>query len=267
MSENGQTRDALGSRMKEQYEQRARLLLPRRTYTLCRLDGKAFHSYTRGLDRPYDQQLMDDLADTARFLCEEIQGASFAYCQSDEISLLLTDFDTVKTQAWFDGNAQKMVSVSASLCTAKFNQQRPGRLAFFDSRVFTIPDPVEVGNYFVWRQKDATRNSVSMAAQAHFSHKQLHGKSSGEMQEMLWSEYGVNWNDYDPRFKRGTVVVPEVQVGSVSYVDRRTQETSVAQDVERRVWTISAAPIFTQDRAFFADHIPSMTAPEPAPVL
>lgn len=257
MSENGQVRDALGTRMKEQYEQRARLLLPRRTYTVLRLDGKAFHSYTRGLDRPYDQQLMDDLADTARFLCEEIQGACFAYCQSDEISLLLTDFGSSKTQAWFDGNAQKMVSISASLCTAKFNEQRPGGLAFFDSRVFTIPDPVEVVNYFVWRQKDATRNSVSMAAQAHFSHRALHGKSSGEMQEMLWSQHGVNWNDYDPRFKRGTVVTPETQVGSVSYVDKRSGETYTAEGVERRIWTIAAAPSFTQDRDFLAVHVPS----------
>lgn len=249
-------RDALGARMKERYEKRASTSLPARTYTVIRLDGKAFHTYTRGLERPYDQQLMDAIAETAQYLCEQIAGTRFAYAQSDEISLLLTDFATIATQAWFDGVVQKIVSVSASIATARFNQLRPGRLAFFDSRAFTIPDPVEVANYFVWRQKDATRNSISMAAQAHFSHRQLHGKSSGEMQEMLWSEHGVNWNDHDPRFKRGTVITPELTVGSVSYLDRRSGTTMVAEDVERRVWTIAPAPIFTRDAEFIATNIP-----------
>jgi tRNA(His) guanylyltransferase len=248
--------DALGDRMKDSYENRARVMLPRRTYTIIRLDGKCFSGYTRGLDRPYDQQLMDDMTATAEYLCQEIAGARLAYTQSDEISILLTDFATPQTQPWFDGNVQKLVSISASLATARFNQLRPGRLAFFDSRAFTIPDPVEVGNYFVWRQKDATRNSISMAAQALFSHKQLHGKSSSDMQEMMWSERGVNWNDYDPRFKRGTAVWPEVRRGDVEYTNTRTGEKGVAQDVERHVWITGAAPIFTADNGFLATHIP-----------
>ena len=243
-------RDALGDRMKDSYENRTRYALPRRTYTIIRLDGKAFHTYTRGLDRPYDEKLMHDMADTAMFLCKQIAGSRLAYTQSDEISLLLTDFDTPKTQAWFDGNIQKIVSISASMATARFNELRPGRLAFFDSRVFTIADPVEVRNYFVWRQKDATRNSISMAAQAYFSHKQLHGKSSGEMQEMLWSQHGVNWNDYDPRFKRGTLASSKVELGSVEYVDRRSGETCVAEGVERRVWAVADAPLFTAEDGF-----------------
>lgn len=247
--------DPLGDRMKAQYEHRARQYLPRRTYTIIRLDGKTFHTYTRGLDRPYDKQLMDDLAEVAVFLCREISGTRLAYAQSDEISLVLTDFERPSTQAWFDGNAQKMTSISASLATAKLNDLRPGRLAFFDSRVFAIPDPVEVENYLIWRQQDATRNSVSMAAQAHFSHRELHSKSSGEMQEMLWSTHGVNWNDYDPRFKRGTVVTPRRELGSVEYVDKRTGETLRAENVERRVWTVEASPVFTQHREFLADLI------------
>src|SRR5262249_45011362 len=121
-------KDALGDRMKSQYENRAKTFLPRRTYTVIRIDGKAFHSYTRGLDRPYDQRLMDDMTATAGFLCQEIAGARLAYCQSDEISVILTDFDKVSTQAWFDGGAQKITSVSASLATAKFNELRPGKL-------------------------------------------------------------------------------------------------------------------------------------------
>lgn len=180
-----------------------------------------------------------------------------AYTQSDEISLVLTDFDTVRTEAWFDGNLQKIVSVSASLLTAKFNELRPGRLAFFDSRAFTVPDPAEVRNYLVWRQQDATRNSVSMAAQAHFGHERLHGKSSGEMQDMLWTRHGVNWNDYNPRFKRGTVVHPDTVTTPVRYADKRSGEERVAENVVRRVWTIAAAPIFTRSDSL-ARHVPGL---------
>lgn len=241
-------KDALGSRMKEQYEQRARPMLPRRTFTVVRLDGKAFHSYTRGLDRPYDQQLMDDMTATCEYLCREVAGCRIGYTQSDEISLVLTDFTTASTQAWFDGNQQKIVSISASMATAKFNELRPGKLALFDSRAFTIPDPVEVENYLIWRQQDATRNSIQMAAQALFSHRQLHGRNTGELQEMMWSEHGVNWNDYDPRFKRGTTVHPETVVGSVTYTDKRTGKECSTDAVERRVWTVGAAPQFTKDR-------------------
>lgn len=250
-------RDPLGDRMKQQYEVRARTFLPRRTYCIIRLDGKAFHSYTRGLERPYDQQFMDDMAETAKFLCQQVEGCKLAYTQSDEISLVLTDFGTIHTQAWFDGNQQKLVSVSASMATAKFNESRPGKLAFFDSRAFTIPDPVEVGNYFVWRQLDATRNSVSMTAQSKFSQRELHGKSSGEMQDMLWTEHGINWNDCDPRFKRGTVVVPRLEGSPVTYTHARTGQQITWENVERRVWSIEAAPVFTQDREFLAGFIPT----------
>jgi tRNA(His) 5'-end guanylyltransferase len=232
--------------MKEQYEHRARTFLPRRTFTILRLDGRAFHSYTRGLDRPFDQRFMDDMATTAKFLCEEVSRAAFAYTQSDEISLLLTDFATNQTEAWFGGNVQKMVSISAAIATARFNELRPGKLAMFDSRAFTIPDPTEVANYFVWRQKDATRNSISMAAQAFFGPGQLHGVSCDAMQEMLFSERGINWNDYPDRFKRGTLVATEIQVGPVTYINKRTNEERTTEDVERRTWTTSAASIFTQ---------------------
>ncbi len=242
-------KDALGDRMKGQYERRAQVELPRRTYTVIRLDGKAFHSYTRGLERPYDQQLMDDMASTAAFLCEQVQGTCVGYTQSDEISLILTDFATNKTQAWFDGNVQKIVSVSASFATAKFNELRPGKLAMFDSRVFTIPDPVEVSNYLVWRQKDATRNSISMAAQAAFSAAALHGKSTGEMQDMLWREHEINWNEYDPRFKRGTIVAPRESASDVRYQDKRSGEWETVENVRRRVWSIEPAPVFTQPQA------------------
>lgn len=237
--------DSLGDRMKSQYENRTRYYVPRRTYTVIRCDGKCFSSYTRGLDRPYDEQLMDDMLMTTQFLCREVAGCRFGYTQSDEISLVLTDFATIKTEAWFDGCVQKMASVSASLATGKFNELRPGKLAFFDSRVFTIPDLGEVLNYVTWRQKDATRNSVSMAAQAKFSHKELHGKSSNEMQEMLFQTHGVNWNDYPVGFKRGSMVYPTWVSGPVSYVDRRTGKSCVTPEVKRRVWFAEGAQLFT----------------------
>jgi tRNA(His) guanylyltransferase len=213
--------DKLGSRMKSQYEMRSRTFLPRRTYTIIRLDGKAFHTFTRGMKRPYDENFIYAMDDTARFLCEEIQGCKMAYVQSDEISLLLTDFATITTDAWFDGQVQKMVSVAASMATGKFNNLmlqlqdyaadieghdlENQKLAFFDARVFTIPDPVEVENYFICRQKDAMRNAVSMVAQSMFSHKELQGKSQRTMEEMIQEKENiVSWDNVVPLgFKLG----------------------------------------------------------------
>jgi len=176
--------DSLGDRMKVNYESRTKTLLPRRTYSIIRIDGKAFHTYTRGLERPFDKQLVEDMNATAICLCSEIQGAKFAFVQSDEISILLTDFDKLTTSAWFDGSIQKIVSVSASIATAVFNQIRAGKQAMFDSRVFTIPSRTEVENYFIWRQQDATRNSISSVAQSLYSHRELNTKSVSVMQDM-----------------------------------------------------------------------------------
>jgi tRNA(His) guanylyltransferase len=234
---------ALGDRMKA-YEAAHRAVLPRRTYTLLRLDGKAFHSYLRGCERPFDEAFMADMDAVAEALCAEISGAVFAYTQSDEISLLVTDFASLQTQPWFGGVVAKVLSVSASLATAVLNERRPGRRALFDARVFTLADPVEVANYFVWRQRDAVRNSVSMAAQARFSHKRLHGVSSGGMQELLWAEAGINWNDYPDACKRGRVTVRRTGERPVEYVDRRTQET-VSTTAVRSWWETGAAPHFT----------------------
>src|ERR1017187_5561322 len=205
-------KDSLGSRMKENYERRTQHYLPRRSYTICSLDGKAFHSYTKslGLKRPYDEDFMRIMDNTAIALCEQIPGAKLAYVQSDEISILLTDFDTIKTNAWFDGNVQKITSVSASIATVAFNNGMyldeefmiaMSKVAYFDSRVFTIPDPTEVYNYFVWRQVDATRNSIQMGAQSMYSHKELHGKNTSELQELMFQK-GVNWDKYPIGFKR-----------------------------------------------------------------
>jgi tRNA(His) guanylyltransferase len=266
-------RDDLGDRMKRNYEHRTRCYLPRRTYTLLRIDGRAFHSYTRHLQRPYDIDLMADMDQTAKALCEQIAGARLAYVQSDEISLLLNDFDTAQTEAWFDGNLQKMVSLSASIATAAFNYARWGRtcrerdgeapadlpLAHFDSRAFTIPDPIEVENYFIWRQQDASRNSVSMAAHAYLSHGRLQGVGSDEMQELLFQEHGINWNDYPAGFKRGRAVVYAETVKDVIYTDKRTGEERRIENVTRHLWQVETElPIFTQDRDWLRSRIPRL---------
>jgi tRNA(His) 5'-end guanylyltransferase len=243
----GLMRDELGNRMKEQYEDRTRQFLPRRTYTIIRVDGRAFHTYTRHCKRPFDSDLMDDMDGTAIHLCENVSGARFAFVQSDEISLLLTDFENNSTEAWFNGNVQKMTSVSASLATAQFNQFRLERQpieelftkapAYFDSRVFTIPDPIEVCNYFIWRQKDATRNSVQMVARSLYSHKELMHKNSNELQEMIFQK-GQNWNDYSVGCKRGRVI-------------KKTW------DGERSNWIVVEPPEFTKDWDFLTELIPT----------
>lgn len=237
-------KDDLGKRMKENYENRYKHFLPRRTYTIIRLDGKAFHTYTKGLERPFDDKFMNDMDETAIYLCQNIQGVQFTFVQSDEISLLLTDFKKTTTDAWFDGNIQKIVSISASMATAKFNQLRPeetskGKLAMFDSRVFTIPDPTEVENYFIWRQQDTTRNSIISVSQSLYSHKELFGKNTSDMQEMCFQR-GINWNDYDAKYKRGRLIIK-----SIDFVNHN-----------RTKWMSIGAPIFTQQRTQLKKIIP-----------
>lgn len=254
-------RDDLGDRMKRSYETRTRFFLPRRTFTLIRVDGRAFYNYTRTCARPFDIDLMADMDATAVALCQEISGARLAYVQSDEISVLATDFESTQTEAWFDGNIQKMASISASVATAAFNAARlqrgiVGPWALFDSRVWTIPDRQEVFNYFVWRQQDASRNSVAMSARAHFSAKQLDRLTYNQMQELLWQEKQVNWNDMPVGFKRGRVIVPVPEVSDIEYIDRRTREKRIAAGVVRRSWAVVEPPIFTQDREWLLQHIP-----------
>jgi len=246
-------KDELGDRMKSHYESRAKVFLPRRSYTLIRVDGKAFHTYTKGLSSPFDEALMEDMDNTAAYLCKNIMNAKFAFVQSDEISILITDFEDQNTQSWFDNNLQKMCSVSASMATSKFNHLRFARnfgymgleevekfkLAEFDSRVFQIPQKTEVENYFIWRQQDTVRNSIQSTGQSLYSAKELHGKNMSELQEMIFQK-GVNWNDFEPKFKRGRMIVKE------SY----QKEESI-----RTRWVSIEVPIFTQERNFLSDKI------------
>lgn len=262
-------KDALGDRMKEFYEDRTRIKLPRRTYTIIRIDGKAFHTYTKGLERPFDEGLIEDMNLTTAYLCKHIQGAKFGYVQSDEISLVLTDFDELGTHAWFDNNLQKMVSVAASMATSEFNRLRLMRfmdesvivleaedikkfkMAQFDARAFQIPFIDEVENYFIWRQQDAVRNSISSVAQSLYSPKQLNGVKTDQMQEMIFQK-GINWNDYDFRKKRGAVIgkVEKVFTKPSNHYDPNTSYIPSHHTFTRNVWEVLETPIFTQDRTF-----------------
>ena len=279
-------KDALGDRMKDFYEDRTRTKLARRTNTIIRIDGKAFHTYTRGLERPFDFGLIEDMNKTTEFLCQNIQGAKFGYVQSDEISILITDYDDISTHAWFDGNLQKMASIAASMATAKFNQLRMARfsrnsgiepryrdesyiseseignfkLAMFDARVFQIPYHEEVINYFIWRQQDATRNSISSVAQSLYSHKELNGKKTDEMQEMIFQK-GINWNDYSPREKRGSAIrrveKQYVRKGTTVNVTPKTVIIPESSTYTRNVWEADQeTPIFTQDREYLRNLMP-----------
>lgn len=212
---------SLGDRMKR-YEAVSHSNLMRRTPTIIRLDGKAFSSWTRNLKRPYDQILIDTMAVVMRDLVDNIQGAVFGFTQSDEISILIRDYDRLTTDMWFDGNIQKIVSVSASLATGFFNRsveswnpeiKQP--LAFFDARVFSLPKD-EVTNYFLWRQQDCSRNSIQATGQAFLGHKNMQGMNNSQVQDALMAlDTPINWNDYPIPFKRGVGYIKET--GSLDF--------------------------------------------------
>jgi tRNA(His) 5'-end guanylyltransferase len=201
----------LGDRMKR-YEgaEAGRRLMPL-VPALARLDGRAFHSFVRGLARPFDQRLSELMIDTATFLVRET-SAGVGYTQSDEITLAWVpeEFDG---QIFFDGRIQKMTSGLAALCTAHFNRRLPAflpaeyadRLPVFDCRVWNVPTLEEAANTFLWRELDAVKNSISMAARAYYEHEALHDRTGPEMQELLWKK-GIKWNDYPDFFKRGTFI-------------------------------------------------------------
>lgn len=203
----------LGDRMKANYEDRGRYALLRRTPVIVRVDGRAFHSWTRGLERPFDQWIIDTMVMAAKEAASDMQGCKAVYIQSDEASFLLTDFDKLNTEAWFDYNKAKVESISASLMSVWFNYWWPDgkkpitqKPAMFDSRAFNIP-LAEVANYFVWRMKDWERNSVSMYCHAHFSHKEMHGQGRADQHEMLHGK-GLNWaKDLPSQIRNGSWLV------------------------------------------------------------
>jgi tRNA(His) 5'-end guanylyltransferase len=193
---------------------------------IIRLDGKAFHNVTRGCEKPFDTAFIFAMECTAIQLMQEAQGCKCAYVQSDEISLLLCDYDRFETQAWFNNELQKLVSVSAGIASATFSLNWK-HIASFDSRAFNLPRE-EVCNYFIWRQQDWTRNSIQMLGQANFSHKQLQNKNCMEIQDML-HEKNANWADLDEHLKNGTFITRAV--------------------IESRTEYVQSSPIFSKERA------------------
>ena len=229
--------DNLGTRMKTFYEQVPKTRLVRRMPVAIRIDGKAFHTFTRGFQKPFDEVLIKSMQKTMLYLCKNIQNCIFGYAQSDEITLILIDYQKLESCAWFDYEVQKMCSIAASMATMAFNkffaenvkhwalisgremfealtlEQRityehtlnnaVEKGAMFDARAFNIPKE-EVCNLIYWRQLGAIKNSIQMVGQSNFSHKELHGKSCDMIKDMLREEKGINWDDFPTHQKRGS---------------------------------------------------------------
>lgn len=281
--------DELGKRMKEFYEQVPKTRLVRRTPVAIRIDGKAFHTFTRGFEKPFDEVLGKAMRETMKYLCENIQGCVLGYTQSDEITLILIDYKKLTSSAWFDYEVQKMCSIAASMATMAFNRafdkevtkfyykhnivepsgneywdsqdshirfatydNARNKGAMFDARVFNIPKE-EVANLIYWRQLDATRNSIQMVGQANFSHKELQNKSCNQIQEMLFQERDINWNDFPTHLKRGSCCVKSDV--SVTFATEHEDDSVTTGAVERPHWEIDLEiPIFKEEGRQYINH-------------
>lgn len=296
----------LADRQKE-YEDVTRFKLPRKSYIICRCDGNAFHTYTSKLPRPFDYDLIHDMDETAKYLCKNIQNVKFAYVQSDEISLFMYE-NGQDTQPWFDNTLQKMTSIAAAKATSEFNRLRYSRAlknlidnqgkdhamlikqgesegmlnffnsiktAEFDARFWVIPSAIEVYNYFLWRQRDATKNSISAAAQSMFSHKLLEKKNSLHKIDMM-KEAGVDWNDYSNGVKYGRFIEKvtyingqpgkilkkfddmerdQYELDDVIYPNFTCYPELLDTDVVRSRWEHVECPIFSEKQDFLLNRI------------
>ena len=233
----------LAKRMKD-YEMRDRHFLQKRIPVAIRVDMRAGHTFTRGFKRPFDDIFMKSMQETAKYMCENMGNAKLAYVQSDEITIILTDYDALETDCWFNYRTDKLCSISASMATMAFNKffaqevDKWGVETFGyewyeggtnDPEVINTPEwqlagiyskaidngamfdarcfnipKEEVANLIYWRQLDATRNSIQMVGQANFSHSELQGKSCNMIQDMLLTQKDINWNDFPVTCKRGT---------------------------------------------------------------
>lgn len=266
--------DELGIRIKTFYEHIPKTKLMRRCPVIIRIDGKSFHTFTRGFKRPFDDVLIESMQKTMKYLCENIQGCVLGYTQSDEITLVLVDYKKINSSAWFDYEVQKMCSVAASMTTMAFNKyfmfefeefnrwfyecsptDEEKRLndayykamckgAMFDARVFNIPKE-EVTNCIYWRQVDATRNSIQMVGRANFSDKELHEKSLDDIQDMLMTQKGINWNNFPTYQKRGSCCIKVA-----------TSEPGGAEFRTRSKWVVDKEiPIFKGDDRVYIDKL------------
>lgn len=287
-------RSDLANRMKEFYETIPKTKLMRRCPVVVRLDMRTGHTFCRGFERPFDEVFIKSMQETAKYMCENVQGCVLSYQQSDEISLILVDYKKLNSSAFFDYEVQKVCSITASMATMAFNKyfsinmdnwgydNMPGWIdggtnekinpqlkklcdsyiaanekgAMFDSRCFNIPKE-EVTNYIYWRQLDASRNSIQMVGQADFSHKELHKKTTNQIQDMLMTQKGINWNDFPAYQKRGSCCIKEIY-----YVGKNGEEVPVEDsnkdDVTKRSrWIIDDnIPIFKgEDRQYIENLI------------
>ena len=273
--------DDLGCRMKDFYETIPKTKLMRRTPVAIRIDGKAFHTFTRGFQRPFDNVLIKSMQETMKYLCENIQGCVLGYTQSDEITLILVDYKKLTSSAWFDYEVQKMCSIAASMATMAFNRAfaknvaeitdvnpkgfsyKAGgefvqevfdttyletlksaveRGAMFDARCFNVPRE-EVTNLIYWRQLDASRNSIQMVGQAYFSHSELNNKTCSDIQDMLMEHKGINWNDFPVHKKRGSCCIKE------GYKDEETKSLRTRWVVDNNI------PIFRNEDREYVDRL------------
>ena len=277
--------DDLGTRMKEFYEQVPKTRLVRRMPVAIRIDGKAFHTFTKGFHKPFDDILIKTMQETTKYLCENIQGCVLGYTQSDEITLILVDYQKLTSSAWFDYEVQKLCSISASMATMAFNKYFEKNVddyrfrkwdgvskyeegteeyiktllkavekgAMFDARCFNIPKE-EVTNLIYWRQLDATRNSIQMVGQANFSHKELQNKSCNDIQDMLHEQNGINWDDYPTVCKRGTACIKNKKI--IEYLDEFKVTAKLMDSTKtENSWIIDTEmPILKgEDRAYVDD--------------
>lgn len=230
------------------YEQASKTVLPGRLPVIIRVDGKAFHTYTKGAEKPFDEKLMDVMDETALALCEEIQGACVAYVQSDEISVLIHSYKELESQPWFANELQKMVSVSAGVASGTFSLASAKifgtpKMAVFDSRAFVIPES-EVSNYFIWRQRDCIRNSINTIAQCSYSQKELYGWNLDQIKKILRENEDIDVDDeqaWEPYFIRGRCV-------------RRRMTKQEETNVYRQAWNVERRiPLFGDDRGYVED--------------
>jgi len=237
----------LDNRMKR-YEWACASQLTERMPVVIRVDGRAFHTLLAQAARPFSTEVQLAMDAAMLALCEEAQGAEMAYAQSDEISVLLNSYRTIKSQPWFANEAQKIASISASVATAAFNHhwlEEDGRSAHFDARVFVLPE-AEVANYFIWRQRDWERNSLHMLARSLYSTSELVGKKKADMLAMC-REKGVVWEDLHPALKRGRCAKRQSYEGPGGSL--------------RYEWRVDDhVPVFSQARDYVEQHLESLPA-------
>lgn len=273
----------LGTRMK-QYEHENETYLNKKEPVIIRLDGKAFHTFTKGFKRPFDEIFIKSMQETMKYLCENVENCVLGYQQSDEISLLLIDYKRPETASWFDYRIQKVCSVAASMATMAFNKYfylyinewydtankeefelyykayvtAVNKGAMFDARCFNLPQD-EVTNCFYWRQLDAMRNSVQMIGQANFSHKKLQNKSCNDIKEMLIAEKNIDFSTLPLYQQRGSCCVKETYEhhGFEPCYDKELGKTGeILCITERSRWIIDTnVPIFKDNREYINQYV------------